>query len=307
MDTAFYIGRVLFELFAAYLCGVALVVTSGLFLSRFLARNDSMDEFQAKVFGSFRPTPARRLIGHCTEIAIVAFDMLLRCAWVLRLLPHPRDPGSGTPVVLLPGYWENGGALWWMSQRLQRRGFRPHLLDFPSTFSCIDDNVTYLRTQIDALLESTGAERVAIVAHSMGGLIARSLLLTDSEHRVLTLVALASPFRGTHMARFGALLLRHKSAIDLCPQSPYAGRFLPSAAASVPIRVIIGEQETIVSPPWSSVLPGGETHVLSLPVGHDAPLYLPEAYFQVEAWLLQDGVRRAETFAEHTGRATAPE
>jgi pimeloyl-ACP methyl ester carboxylesterase len=175
------------------------------------------------------------------------------------------------------------------------------LLDFPSTFDCIDDNVAYLRGQIEALLRKTAAERIAIVAHSMGGLVARSLLLSDPEHRVITLIALASPFRGTHMAHLGARLLGHKSAVDLCPKSSYAGRFLPSAAASIPIRVIIGEQESIVSPPWSSVLPGAETHVLTLPVGHDAPLYLPEAFDRIEAWLLQDGVRRVEGFARERG------
>ena len=309
MPTASHISWLLFELLALYLGVIAIVVTTGLFIARFLARHDAMDEFQAKVFGGFRPSLVRRVIGHSTECLIVAFDMLLRALWLLRILPRPRDAGSGTPVVLLPGYWENAGALWWMSRRLLRRGFRPVLVDFPSTFDCIDDNVAFLRQSIETLLSAMGTERVAIVAHSMGGLVARSLLLSDPEHRVLTLIALASPFRGTHMAHLGARLLGHKSAVDLCPQSSYAGRFLPSAAASVPIHVIIGEQESIVSPPWSSVLPGADTHVLSLPVGHDAPLYLPEAYARVEAWLLQDGVLRAEGFEPESERepATAPE
>jgi pimeloyl-ACP methyl ester carboxylesterase len=135
---------------------------------------------------------------------------------------------------------------------------------------------------------------VAIVAHSMGGVVARAFLLSDPDHGVLTLIALASPFRGTHIARLGAFMHLGESVIDMSPASPFAHRFLPSARASAPIRVIIGEQENIVSPPWSCVLPDCDVHLLSVPVGHDAPLHLPESYERLESWLLQDGVLRAD-------------
>ena len=285
----------LLGLLVAYFAGVSLVVTSGVIIGRWLARNDGMDEFQAEVFAAYRASFGQRLVGHVVEVLVVAFDLLLRFLWLLKLLPAPRDPGSGTPIVLLPGYSENAGALWWFARRLSRRGFRPVLIDFPSTFSGIEENVGFLRERLQALRAATGSARVAVVAHSMGGVIARSLLLSEPEHGVLTLIAIASPFRGTHIARLGASLRLGKSAVDMCPQSPFYGRFLPSAAASVPIRSIIGEQENIVSPPWSCVLPGCETHVMSLPVGHDAPLHLAESYERIEAWLLQDGVLRASS------------
>jgi pimeloyl-ACP methyl ester carboxylesterase len=283
----------LLYLIATYFGAVAFAVTSGLIMSRFMSRNDGMDEFQARAFGAFHPSLVKRLHGHAVEILAVAFDLLLRFLWLFRLLPHPSDPGSGTPIVLLPGYFENAGALWWIARKLRRRGFRPVLIDFPSTLDSIDDNVRFLSERLRTLRAATGCDRIAVVAHSMGGVVTRSLLLSDPDHRVLTLIALGSPFRGTHTARLGARFRLGKSVIDLCPQSSFAGRFLPSAAASVPIRSIIGEQENIVSPPWSAVLPGCETHVLSLPVGHSAPLHLAESYSLVEAWLLQDGVLRA--------------
>ena len=281
-------------LIAAYFVGVAVVVTGGLIMARWLARHDDMDEHQAKAFGAFRPSWLRRLLGHVVEVVAAAFDVLLRGLWLLRLLPEPSDPGSGTPIVLLPGFTENAGAMWWFAQRLRRRGFRPVLVDFPSTFVGIDHNVLFLREKLAGLRATTGSERVAIVAHSMGGVVARALLLSEPDHKVLTLIALASPFRGTHMAKLGALLRLGGSTADMCPESPFAVRYLPSARASIPIRSIIGEQENIVSPPWSCVLPDSETHVLSLPVGHDGPLHLKESYARVESWLEQDGVLRCE-------------
>jgi len=273
---------------------VGVVVTLGVLVARFLARNDPMDEHQARVFGAFRPSMRQRVVGHSIEILVAVFDLCLRSLWQLRILRSPRDPGSGTPIVLLPGYTENAGAMWWFARKLSRRGFRPFLVDFPSTFAAIDRNVEFLRQKLKLICELTGSQRVAVVAHSMGGVVTRTLLLSDPNHCVLTLVALSSPFRGTHVARLGALLRLGESVIDMSPNSPFAHRFLPSAPASVPIRSIVGEQENIVAPPWSCVLPACEVHLLSLPVGHDAPLYLEESYSRLESWLLQDGVLRAD-------------
>jgi hypothetical protein len=38
--------------------------------------------------------------------------------------------------------------------------------------------------------------------------------------------------------------------------------------------------------------------LLSVPVGHDAPLVLPESYARLESWLLQDGVLRVHEAVE---------
>jgi predicted alpha/beta hydrolase family esterase len=292
------IAFVLVALVITYFVMISFGVTSGVVMARYLARHDPMDEAQARIFGAYRPSLFARAYGHTLEVLIVAFDLMLRLLWLLGVLRAPEDPGSGTPVVLLPGYTENAGALYWLALKLRRRGFRPFLIDFPSTFSPIDNNVAFLRQRILAIRRDTGCDKVAIVAHSMGGVVARALLLSDPDHGVITLIALASPFRGTHMARLGVLMRLGESVIDMSPSSPFAHRFLPSARASVPIRVIIGEQENVVSPPWSCVLPECEVHLLSVPVGHDAPLVLAESYARLESWLLQDGVLRVDEAVE---------
>jgi hypothetical protein len=90
----------------------------------------------------------------------------------------------------------------------------------------------------------------------------------------------------------------------MSPSSPFAHRFLPSAQSTVPIRCIIGEQENIVAPPWSCVLPGSDVHLMSLPVGHDAPLFLNESFERIEGWLQQDGVLRADEAELRSAGAT---
>ena len=277
-----------------YVATVGFFVTGGLIVALFLARGDPPDEAQALAFEAARHPWRRRVLGQTVEILVAAFDLALRALYFVHLLPKPRDPGSGTPILMLPGYTENAGALWWFARKLANRGFRPVLVDFPSTFHRIDSNVAYLAGLIDTLRKESGYDKIAVVAHSMGGVIARTHMLTKEDHGILTLVAIASPFRGTHLARLGAAFRLGHSAVDMCPGSAFACRFPPTAAASAPIHSIVGCQENIVSPVWSCVLPGCDTFVLSLPVGHDAPLHLHESYERVEAWLVQDGVVRAE-------------
>lgn len=282
-------------LLVLYVMTVGLIVTGGLLVGLFLARGDRPDDLQAAAFEAIHPRWSQRVVGQLVETLIAAFDLALRFLYLLRLLPKPRDPGTGTPVVLLPGFTENAGALWWFARKLARRGFRPFLIDFPSTFHRLETNVAFLGMRLRQLRAATGYDRVAIVAHSMGGVIARAHMLSDPDHGVLTLVALASPFRGTHMARLGAAFRLGRSSLDMCPNSEFACRFPPTASTSAPIHSIVGCQENIVSPMWSCVLPGCDTYVLSLPVGHDAVLHLHEAYVRLEDWLVQDGVEPAQT------------
>ncbi|HKU42031.1 MAG TPA: alpha/beta fold hydrolase [Polyangiales bacterium] len=283
----------LLALMVLYVIGVAVLVTSGLFVATFLARHDVPDNLQALAFDRVRPPWSQRIVGQLVEVLVAAFDLVLRFLYILRLLPKLRDPGTGTPIVMLPGYTENAGAMWWFARKLAKRGFRPVLLDFPSTFHRLESNVAWLAQRLALLRESTGYDKVAIVAHSMGGVIARAHMLTSSDHGVLTLVAIASPFRGTHLAKLGAAFRLGHSAVDMCPNSAFACRYPPEARTSAPIHTIVGCQENIVSPVWSCVLPGCDTHVLSLPVGHDAPLHLEESYLRMEQWLVEDGVQPA--------------
>jgi pimeloyl-ACP methyl ester carboxylesterase len=281
-----------------YVMTVGFLVTGGWIVGLFLSRGDAPDDVQAAAFEAIRPRWSRRLIGQIVETLVAAFDLALRFLYLLRLLPKLRDPGSGTPVVMLPGFTENAGAMWWFARKLERRGFRPILLDFPSTFHRLETNVGFLGMRLKQLRAATGYDKIAIVAHSMGGVIARAHMLSNPDHGVLTLIAIASPFRGTHMARLGAAFRFGSSSLDMMPNSEFALRFPPTAMASAPIHTIVGCQENIVSPMWSCVLPGCDTYVLSLPVGHDAPLHLNESYRQLEGWLVQDGVEQAQTEAE---------
>jgi hypothetical protein len=126
----------------------------------------------------------------------------------------------------------------------------------------------------------------------MGGLVTRTLLHSRDDHGVIAFVAIASPFRGTHLARIGARLRLGHCVGQMCPGSEFMQRFPPTLAARVPMLSMIAAQENIVSPEWSAVIAGAETRVLSEPWGHQAPLFMTEVHAHVEAWLLAHGVTR---------------
>jgi pimeloyl-ACP methyl ester carboxylesterase len=196
--------------------------------------------------------------------------------------------------LVLPGYTENSGTMWWLGRKLARAGFHPILLDFPSTLHRIEDNVEFLRARIAALRAQLGGAAIPVVAHSMGGLITRTLIHTHADHGVLTLVAIASPFRGTRLARIAMRLgLRGHCLGQMIPGSEFLRRYPPSLPCKVPILSMIACQENIVVPEWSAVVTDADVRVLSQPWGHQAPLFVDEVSTQVERWLLRYGVTRA--------------
>jgi triacylglycerol lipase len=81
---------------------------------------------------------------------------------------------------------------------------------------------------VERLTEESGYERIHVVGHSLGGLIARYYVQRLSGHeRVRTLITLGTPHAGTELARAGRLLplvrqLRPDSSLirDLAEPAP---------------------------------------------------------------------------------------
>ncbi len=69
-------------------------------------------------------------------------------------------------------------------------------------------NTVAVRTEmwidrIAHVLSETGADKLNLIAHSMGGLDARYLICQHAMHdRIATLTTIATPHRGTHIAEF---------------------------------------------------------------------------------------------------------
>ena len=298
--------RILLLAPALYLMCVGCVVVFGVLFCAWAKRGEPMDDDQARAFAGVSPAWWHRLWALLVEIVYQAISLVFRTVHGWRLLPLLAGGADATPVLVVPGYTENAGTMWPLAFRLARAGFNPILVDFPSTLHRIETNAEFLAVRIAEIRAAHGGAKVAIVAHSMGGLISRTLIHTRDDHGVIAFVAIGSPFRGTHLARLGAYFQLGHCLSQMTPGSEFMRRFPPSLPPKVPTLSMIAPQENIITPEWSAVIAGAEVRVLSQPWGHQAPLFVPEVYLQLERWLLENGVTRAGAAGPAARALTSP-
>jgi triacylglycerol lipase len=115
-----------------------------------------------------------------------------------------QDPlAARIPVVLVHGLVDNRSVFTVMRRSLRRRGFAqvctwnysPLLRDVESAAAALD-------AHIERICQETGHDRVHVVGHSLGGLVARYLVQRlDGDRRVESLVTLGTPHGGTRWAQ----------------------------------------------------------------------------------------------------------
>lgn len=129
--------------------------------------------------------------GQAFENVFVASDRL------------PQVARDETPVLLVHGYCCNRGAWWWVKPRLERAGFIVATVSLEPVLGGIDDHARPLSERIEEICRETGAPRVSLVCHSMGGLSARAYLRACGSDRVERLITIGTPHHGSRLARLG--------------------------------------------------------------------------------------------------------
>ena len=124
---------------------------------------------------------------------------------------------AGTPIILVHGLVDNRSIFTLLRRALRRRGFgRVLTLNYSPLTQDVRSVARRLEQLVERTCEETGYERVHIVGHSLGGLIARYYVQRlGGDARVHTLCTLGSPHGGT----FAAHLLPHRLVKQLRPGS----------------------------------------------------------------------------------------
>lgn len=141
-----------------------------------------------------------------------------------------------------------------------------------------------LAVRLKRALEATvRGGRIDIVAHSMGGLIARSYVQQlGGERRVDRLITLATPHRGTHAANFvPAALVR-----QLLPDSRFISRLNTLPPPRTRTTSIVAGRDLLVQPLDSARCPFGD-EVAFADLGHVELLFRPQVYHTVATLLAQ--------------------
>ncbi len=153
-----------------------------------------------------RSRPSQSMIKWLTTIGaeyaatMFAFSFCIPLTWLLapRL---GRKSVKGQPVVLLVhGLFSNRGIWWLFAHRLRRTGRHVDSLELTPLFGDMDDYVAQVQQRV-SMLTLRGASSIALIGHSMGGLVCRAYLarvqVRPGDAPTTQLVTLGSPHGGS--------------------------------------------------------------------------------------------------------------
>ena len=125
-----------------------------------------------------------------------------------RGLFHHGVEAAETPILLVHGIIDNHAIFTVMDRALRRRGFQTlATYDYGLFTQNIPRAALRLGEAIEQLSAATGYERIHVIGHSLGGLIARYFVQRlGGDSRVHTLVTLGTPHQGTQLAWAASLL-----------------------------------------------------------------------------------------------------
>lgn len=185
------------------------------------------------------------------------------------------------PVLFIHGILCNGAVWRALARRLSAAGFGPlRALDLEPTTGDIASHAPRIAAEVGALSARSGGAPVSIVAHSMGGLVARAALPHCRAGDIGGLVTIATPHHGSRQARFGPGV----AARQMRRGSEFLVALNALRLPTPPVTSLFSPDDNLVAPAASPVLPGARNLELR-GLGHFALLRSRRAAAQVIAAL----------------------
>ncbi len=100
-------------------------------------------------------------------------------------------------VVLIHGIWMTGFELSLLRYRLHRSGYRTYLFHYPSLRCTPAQNAA----RLNQYLKKIDAERVHLLAHSLGGIVLMHLFDAFPQQKPGRVLMLGTPAKGSELAR----------------------------------------------------------------------------------------------------------
>ena len=212
---------------------------------------------------------------------------------------HKRGKGA-RPVILVHGYTQNRVDFIYLSRFLRARGLGPIYGFNYFSFADIRASGKRLARYVERVCKDSGAARVDLVCHSMGGLVARAAVRLEGD-RVRRVVTIASPhsgvrFRGPILGRGGRQLRAGTRFISE----------LGTAPLGVPMLSIFSTHDNIVAPahPSASLAPYGGRDFVVDHVGHLTILFDKRVATAVAEFLLATDDQSGQSVSESVDAGT---
>lgn len=156
------------------------------------------------------------------------------------------------PVILIPGVYSKWQFLKAIADQISLRGHPVYAVEHLGyNTKSIDHSAKLIRELID----EKDLHNVIIVAHSKGGLIAEYLLTYENQdERVAKIIAIATPFLGSHAVRF----LPNRAFKELHPESEMIKKLNSESDINHKIVSIFGEFDNHVWPTGNCRLDGAK-------------------------------------------------
>ncbi|MFO1399348.1 MAG: alpha/beta fold hydrolase [Burkholderiales bacterium] len=213
--------------------------------------------------------------GEFASLAVSAPKMVL-----YRLLVRDPPPApAALPVLLLHGVGCNAGVWTGLKRHLETEGLGPvYALSYGPPLASIESFAPQVAAKIAQIVADTGAARVVIVCHSMGGLVARAYLRRYGGTRVQRLVTIGTP----HAGSLHAWMMHGQSLADMRPRSEFLEAINASTdhLGGVPVVSLWSWHDSMVTPQTSSRVEWAENVVLS-GIAHNALLNNREVWARV--------------------------
>jgi triacylglycerol lipase len=216
----------------------------------------------------------------CSAPVVFGWRQPFRSAHLQDNLPMGVNGRRG--LLLVHGFVCNRG-LWnaWLA-RLKDLDVPFVAVNLEPVFGSIDDYAATLESAMRQLEDCTACPPV-VVAHSMGGLAVRRWWADQADNaRVFRLITIATPHRGTWLARFAF----SKNGAQMRQQSAWLQRL----ASQEPVNraalctCFYGHCDNIVFPPSTATLPGADNRHLP-GVAHVHMVDHPAPWQETLRWL----------------------
>ncbi len=193
-----------------------------------------------------------------------------------------RGDDGRAPVVLVHGLGGNRGC-WWPLRLFLKMNGHSRVYAFGYEEGTIEEHAEGLEAFVQDVLRATGEERVDIVAHSLGGVIARYAIRRHGlSPSVRTLVTMATPHQGTYAAHYANTPLTR----SLRPGSEIVRDLNRDDTETSPVRcfAIFSDRDVYVVPAERMTQPGAE-NVFLPDVSHTQYLVSPKVFRVVASCL----------------------
>ncbi len=190
------------------------------------------------------------------------------------------------PILLLHGYMMRGWVLIYIKKRLEKDGWdQVYMWNYMPPFKNIPYYAEQLKEKVDDILEKTGHEKIILIAHSMGGLLARYYIdFLNGKSYVEKLITLGTPHNGTQLWSF----TYSSCGIDMRPGSDFLKNLKP-IPSKIKVLSIYSSFDEIVLPYQSSILKWENVKNKEFDdLGHMRLIFSPKVYEEIHLFLSKD-------------------